>query len=198
MKPDFLRSFSSSPLSAVAAGLAIRASNKGARAPGCAGTRLARAAVRPIILPDGEFFLLLSHHEREVFKEEFWKRRERDGLAFPLGRGYRQRYEELLHAADTTYDGRREDAGRMVIAHGEPASIEPLEDCRNTFRDLEIWTYRRTSAGGSDILRYFFYRRSPSRRAGCGLLPARQQRFSAGILPEALLRPSPGLQPAGG
>ena len=119
--------------------------------------------VAPIILSDEEdFFLLLSQpHERETFKEEFWKRRERDGLAAPLGRGYRQRYEELLRAADTKYDGRREDAGRMVIAHGEPASIETLEDCGDMFRYLEIWTYQRASAGGSGILRYFFYRRSP-------------------------------------
>ncbi len=49
----------------------------------------------------------------------------------------------------------------MVIAHGEPASIERLEECRDMFRDLEIWTYRTTSAGGSGILRYFCYRRSP-------------------------------------
>lgn len=120
--------------------------------------------VRPIILPDEEdFFLKLAQpHEREIFKEEFWKRRERDGLAFPLGPGYRRRYEELLRTADQNYDGRREDAGRMVLAHGEPASIEPLEDCRDMFRDFEIWTYRTTSAGGSGILQDFFYRRSPA------------------------------------
>jgi len=50
----------------------------------------------------------------------------------------------------------------MVLAHGEPASIEQLEDCRDIFRDLEIWTYQRMSAGGSGILRYFLYRRSPA------------------------------------
>ncbi|HLN59332.1 MAG TPA: GWxTD domain-containing protein [Thermoanaerobaculia bacterium] len=118
--------------------------------------------VRPIILPDEEnFFLLLSQpHEREIFKEEFWKRRERDGLAPPLGPGYRHRYEELLRIADQTYDGRREDAGMMVIAHGEPGSIETLDDCRDMFRDLEIWTYTEPSPGISGAKRYFFYRRS--------------------------------------
>jgi GWxTD domain-containing protein len=118
--------------------------------------------VAPIILPDEEdFFLLLSlPHEREIFKEEFWKRRERDGLAPPLGPGYRHRYEALLRIADEKYDGRREDAGKMVIAHGEPGSIEMLDDCGDMFRDLEIWTYEDPSAAFSGKKRYFFYRRS--------------------------------------
>jgi GWxTD domain-containing protein len=119
--------------------------------------------VRPIILSDErDFFLLLTQpHEREIFKEEFWKRRERDGLVFPLGPGYRQRYAELLRLADEKYDGRREDAGRMVIVHGEPASINALEDCQDMFRDLQVWTYRGPTAGNSGELQYFFYRRSP-------------------------------------
>ena len=119
--------------------------------------------VRPIILPDEEdFFLQLSQpHEREIFKDEFWKRRERDGLIFPLGPGYRLRYEELLRIADEKYDGRREDAGRMVIVHGEPASIQTLEECQDMFRDLQIWTYRGPTAGNRGELRYFFYRRAP-------------------------------------
>jgi GWxTD domain-containing protein len=119
--------------------------------------------VRPIILPDEQdFFLLLTQpHEREIFKEEFWKRRERVGLVFPLGPGYRRRYEELLRIADEKYDGRRQDAGRMVIVHGEPASINELLDCQDMFRDLQIWTYRGPAAGNSGERQYFFYRRSP-------------------------------------
>ena len=119
--------------------------------------------VRPIILPDEkDFFLLLTQpHEREIFKEEFWKRRERVGLVPPLGPGYRRRYEELLRLADEKYDGRREDAGRMVIVHGEPASINELLDCQDMFRDLQIWTYRGPTAGNSGELQYFFYRRAP-------------------------------------
>lgn len=119
--------------------------------------------VRPIILPKEEdlFLLLTQEHEREIFKEEFWKRREKPGLLHPLGPGYRTRYLELLRLADTTYDGRREDAGRMVIAHGEPASINELSGCQEMFRDLQIWTYQGTTAGSSAKKPYFFYRRSP-------------------------------------
>ena len=120
--------------------------------------------VRPIILPEEEnIYLLLSQaHERETFKEEFWKRREKAGLLHPLGPGYRTRYLELLRLADTTYDGRREDAGRMVIAHGEPASINELVGCRDMFRDLEYWLYRGTTAGNNAEKPYFFYRPSPA------------------------------------
>ena len=119
--------------------------------------------VRPIILPGEEnFFLLLNQpHEREIFKEEFWKRREKDGLLFPLGPGYRRRYEELLRIADEKYDGRREDAGRMVLVHGEPASINALEDCQDMFRDLQVWTYTGPTAGNRGELQYLFYRRAP-------------------------------------
>jgi GWxTD domain-containing protein len=118
---------------------------------------------RPIILPDEEnlFLLLTEPHEREIFREEFWKRRERDGLLLPLGPGYRWRYLQLLRLADQQYDGRREDAGRMVLAHGEPAEIDPLEGCDRLFRGLEIWTYR-LGPGGMSLRRYFFTRIHPT------------------------------------
>ncbi len=48
----------------------------------------------------------------------------------------------------------------MVIAHGEPGSIETLEECRDMFRELEIWTYTEPAPGISGAKRYFFYRRS--------------------------------------
>ena len=154
-------------LPAVGAGLAIPKLSKKERAERLRllpdeERRWLEDFVAPIILPDEEdFFLLLSQpHEREIFKEGFWKRRERDGLAPPLGPGYRHRYEELLRIADQTYDGRREDAGMMVIAHGEPGSIETLEECRDMFRELEIWTYTEPAPGISGAKRYFFYRRS--------------------------------------
>src|SRR5215831_5470810 len=43
--------------------------------------------VAPIILPEEEkvFLELSEQHERDRFKEEFWKRRERDGLPAPMG-----------------------------------------------------------------------------------------------------------------
>jgi Ca-activated chloride channel family protein len=117
--------------------------------------------VAPIILaPEKKAFLELTEpREREAFKEEFWKRRERDGLKAPLGPGYRERYAELRRLAETQYDHWPNDAARTVISHGEPASIDRLEMCRRTFRDLEVWTYNELQAGRR---RYLFYRRSPA------------------------------------
>jgi Ca-activated chloride channel family protein len=122
--------------------------------------------VAPIILPEEKraFLELTQPHEREDFKEEFWKRRERDNQNPPLGPGYRQRYEELRRLAETQYDHYPNDAAAMVIHHGEPASIEPLEECGGLssaayFRGLEIWTYNNARGLGQH---YFFYRRTPA------------------------------------
>src|ERR1700694_2200240 len=114
--------------------------------------------VAPILLPEEEklFLELTEPHQREIFKEEFWARRERTHLPAPLGPGYRQRYEELRQLADATYDGWRSDAGRMVLRFGEPGSLDKTSGCERTFRDLEIWTYNNIPGRGS--LRQFFYR----------------------------------------
>jgi Ca-activated chloride channel family protein len=120
-------------------------------------------SVAPIILPEEErlFLKLAEPHQREIFKEAFWARREREGLEFPMGPGYRRRYEERRRAADEKYDGWRNDAGRLVIRFGEPASIEELQACKLTFKDLEIWTYNRIGHGVKGTTRHFFYRRGP-------------------------------------
>ncbi|HEY3171894.1 MAG TPA: VWA domain-containing protein [Thermoanaerobaculia bacterium] len=119
--------------------------------------------VAPIIQPEEEalYLKLTEPHQRESFKEAFWARREKSGLPFPLGPGYRQRYEELRHLADEKYDGWRQDAGRMVLRWGEPATIEAARSCAPTnFRDLEIWTYNNLGGSGRLTEHYFFYRPS--------------------------------------
>ena len=105
--------------------------------------------VAPIIQPEEEklFLQLTEPHQREIFKEAFWARREQQNLPPPMGPGYRHRYEELRRLADEKYDGWRNDAGRMVIAHGEPAGIDELNECGDMMRNLEVWTY--TGLGGS-------------------------------------------------
>ena len=125
-------------------------------------------AVAPIILPDEEkvFLDLTEPYQFEAFKKSFWERRERQGLRFPLGPGYQTRYAELRRLADDQYDGWREDAGRMVLARGEPGSIRKFDGCNvtngsNTFRDLEIWTYNESGSGLGGT-HYMFYRRNPS------------------------------------
>ena len=116
--------------------------------------------VAPIILPAEEnlFLLLTEPHQREIFKAEFWQRRERDGLPPPLGPGYHLRYEHFRDVAATEYDGINSDAGRMVIRQGEPAGIEDLSACAG-FRQAEIWSYQ-SSTGSSTLVRHLFYRPS--------------------------------------
>ena len=59
--------------------------------------------VAPIILEDERdlFIQLTEPHQREIFKEEFWARREQAGLMDPLGPGYRNRYANFREAAAT-------------------------------------------------------------------------------------------------
>ncbi len=124
--------------------------------------------VAPIILPaEKNLFLQLTEpHQREIFKEDFWQRREQTGLPDPLGPGYRNRYEGFREAAATTYGGINSDPGRMVVLHGEPAAIQELIECNNVFRDLALWTYSSSKPGSGlhSEIQYLFYR--PSGNAG--------------------------------
>ncbi|MGH9367779.1 MAG: VWA domain-containing protein, partial [Thermoanaerobaculia bacterium] len=124
--------------------------------------------VAPIIFLDEKkaFLELVQPYERETFREEFWKRRERDSLQPPMGPGYRHRYGELRQLADSQYDRWPNDAARMVLRHGEPTAINNLQLCDDmsgsgTFRDLEIWSYARAGSISGQTARYFFYRRTP-------------------------------------
>src|SRR6266545_5599109 len=118
------------------------------------------AHIAPIILPEEEkvFLELTEPYQREAFKQEFWARREKPNLPPPLGPGYKTRYEELRRLADEKYDGWREDAGRMVLRYGEPASVNNLANCSQIFRGLEIWTYESLGATGRGRATHIFYR----------------------------------------
>jgi hypothetical protein len=117
--------------------------------------------VDPIILPDevNLFLSLPAGYPRDMFREEFWKRRERDGLPPPFGPGYRFRYEHLLEVADGDYEGRFSDGGRLVVRRGEPAGLQEFKDCSEVFRQAEIWTYPPETSAGKD-LHFLFYRPS--------------------------------------
>ena len=101
-------------------------------------------------------------HQREIFKTQFWARREKPNMPVPYGPGYKMRYEELRRLADEKYDGWREDAGRVVLRYGEPASINAASGCSEVFRGLEIWRYTGLGQSGLGGGRYIFYRPNPS------------------------------------
>ena len=120
--------------------------------------------VAPIILPEEEklFLELTEPHQREIFKAQFWARREKPNMPVPYGPGYKIRYEELRRLADEKYDGWKEDAGRMVLRYGEPAEINAASGCDEVFRNLEIWTYTGLHPSARGRGRYIFYRLNPS------------------------------------
>jgi GWxTD domain-containing protein len=124
--------------------------------------------VQPIITPEEEnlFLLLDQPYQREMFKTEFWKRRELPNLSPPYGPGYQIRYAHLRDIAATEYDGLNSDAGRMVVLQGEPAGIEEMAACGG-FRQPEVWTYLSTT-GSSNTVRHLFYRPSFGGRDGSG------------------------------
>lgn len=116
--------------------------------------------VAAIILDEEKkaFLEIQATYQREVFKREFWERRELPDLPAPLGPGYRFRYQELRQLADEKYDGWRQEAGRMVLRWGEPASIlKPTCGGEDVF-DVEVWTYNNLGQGGRTSARYIFYR----------------------------------------
>ncbi|MEO8190615.1 MAG: hypothetical protein ABI682_09740 [Acidobacteriota bacterium] len=116
--------------------------------------------VAPIILPvERDLFLLLpADYQREMFRREFWARREQSGLLPPLGPGYETRYANLREIAAGQYDGIESDAGRLVVRLGEPVDIEEIPGCSEVYRQLEIWTY--PSAASRREVRHIFYRPS--------------------------------------
>ncbi len=120
--------------------------------------------VAPIILPEEKkvFLELTEPYQGEMFKQDFWARREQPGLEEPLGPGYRARYEHYRELAATVYDGLSSDTGRLVVLRGEPAAVRDFPDCNDVFRQVEIWTYT-TSRGGSAAQKetqFLFYRPS--------------------------------------
>jgi GWxTD domain-containing protein len=121
--------------------------------------------VAAIILDEEKkaFLDLAAGYQREIFKEDFWQRREQPGLPIPLGPGYRYRYQDFWQLANDRYDGWRADAGRMVLRWGEPAAIlKPSCGGQDVLRDVEVWTYTNAGPNGRSTIRYIFYRPYPA------------------------------------
>lgn len=114
--------------------------------------------VAPLMSPDEKkiYLGLPTPAERTSFRDEFWTIRERDGLKPPFGPGFKNLYMSRLEAATETYGGWKRDAGRIVLALGEPANVVTI-DCPSTFRPIEVWTMSPTAIGNVPP-RLVFYR----------------------------------------
>jgi len=95
--------------------------------------------------------------ERTSFRDEFWRLREREGLRPPFGPGFKNLYETRLQTANESYGGWKTDAGRIILALGEPANVVEI-DCPNVYRPIQVWTMGRMEAVSSTPERLIFYR----------------------------------------
>jgi Ca-activated chloride channel family protein len=158
--------------------------------------------VAPIILEDERnlFLQLTEAHQREIFRQEFWERREQPGLPDPLGPGYRNRYEHFREAAQTEFDGLTSDPGRVVVLHGIPV-IQEFRDCNEVFRSVEVWTYPNQLAGTGTAkeLQFLFYRPSfgAPRKLWYPAIPEREILAPSACLPDATAACRPANAPAG-
>jgi len=96
--------------------------------------------VAPLLTPEEKktYPALQTPEERTDFRDEFWRLRERDGLKPPFGPGFKNLYMERLETANERFGGWKSDAGKIVLALGEPASVVEI-DCE-VYRPIEVWT----------------------------------------------------------
>lgn len=95
--------------------------------------------------------------ERTSFRDEFWRIRQLDGLKPPFGPDFKNLYMDRLETANATYGGWKSDAGRIVLALGEPTNVVEI-DCPDVYRPIQIWTMQRLDTVSSTPDRLIFYR----------------------------------------
>ncbi len=97
-----------------------------------------------------EYLLTASDEEAQSFIDDFWERRA-EGVGL-LEKTPRQIFDERAVEADkrfteAAYPGRRTDRGSIFIVFGEPESIEFPTPQKLDDPTLEVWNYRKNSAG---------------------------------------------------
>ncbi len=110
--------------------------------------------VAPIIQPEEEalFLKLTEPHQRESFKEAFWARREKSKPPIPAGSGLPAALRRAAASSPTrnTTAGGTTREGWCCVGESRRRSSLPRTVSRQSFRDLEIWTYANRGARTSD------------------------------------------------
>lgn len=111
--------------------------------------------VEPIILPReiDTFLMLESDAQRDLYIEEFWKRRDSDTLT--ARNEYRDNYAELLIEAKEKFKYMTSERTRVYLTRGRPAEIADI-DCR-LLVPMQIWSYGHLPALGRNA-RILFYK----------------------------------------
>ncbi len=111
------------------------------------------AEVEPIMQPEelDAFLRLESDPQRDLFVDDFWRRRE------STQPGYRAMYYERLQIAREQYRSVASDRGKIFVIQGPAANIVKVDHntCR-LLQDMEIWTYDEIPKIGHTV-RFIFY-----------------------------------------
>ena len=118
--------------------------------------------VAPLLTPEEKkiYSALPTPSERTSFRDEFWRLREREGLRPPYGPGFRSLYMDRWQTANEKFGGWKGDAGRIILALGEPADVI-LFDCPSSYRPIEVWMMLPANDRAVPA-RLVFYRDFPS------------------------------------
>jgi len=113
------------------------------------------ADVEPIITT-GErdaFLRLETEPQREVFIEDFWRRR--DIAAGTTGHAARDDYYERLEFVRANFRQVMSDRGRVYLIHGVPTTLLEVS-CPRFFVPLQVWYYASLPGLGRDARLLFF------------------------------------------
>lgn len=107
-----------------------------------------------IMLPTelNTFLILESDPQRDLYIEEFWRRRDSDPKT--TYNEYRDTYAELLVEAKSLFKNLSNDRSRIFLIRGRPANRLKI-DCQ-ILQPIEVWQYGRLPGMGRDVA-FIFY-----------------------------------------
>jgi len=120
------------------------------------------ADVEPILSEQERdaFLRLDTDAQREVFVEDFWRRR--DLAAGTTNHAARADYQERLEFVKESFEGVMSDRGRIYLVQGAPAALIDVK-CPSYFVPVQVWYYPRVEVIGSDVTLLFFQARTERR-----------------------------------
>src|SRR5687767_4383501 len=107
-----------------------------------------------IMLPTelNTFLILESDPQRDLYIEEFWRRRDSDPKT--TYNEYRDTYAELLVEAKSLFKNLSNDRSRIFLIRGRPMNRLKI-DCM-ILQPIEVWQYGRLPGMGRDVA-FIFY-----------------------------------------
>jgi len=110
--------------------------------------------IEPIMLPRelDTFLILESDAQRDLYIEEFWKRRDSDSLS--ARNEYRETYKELLEEAKQKFKYMTSERTRAYLTRGRPVEMLAIE-C-SVLVPLELWFYGYIEGLGRNPILLFY------------------------------------------